>query len=73
MTAVAFLDATVLYSATTRSALLYLALAGAFRARWSAAVQDEWIAALRRDRPDIDPQRVARTRSLMDTHSRRPR
>jgi hypothetical protein len=36
------------------------------RARWSAAVQDEWIAALLRHRPDIDPQRIARTRTLKD-------
>ena len=68
MTPVAFLDASVLYPATMRSVLLYLATAGAFRARWSAAVQDEWVAALRRDRPDIDPDRLARTRLLMDTH-----
>jgi hypothetical protein len=46
---------------------MYLAISGVFRARWSAAVQDEWIAALLRDRADIDPRRVARTRLLMDT------
>ena len=67
MRTVAFLDASVLYPATIRSALMYLAVAGAYRAHWSASVQNEWIAALLRERPDIDPQRVARTRSLMDT------
>jgi len=67
VTAVAFLDASVLHSATIRSVLMYLAVGGLFRARWSAAVQDEWIAALLRDRQDIDPQRLARTRLLMDT------
>lgn len=68
MTAVAFLAPAFLYPATIRSVLLYLAISGLFRARWSAAVQDEWTAALLRDRPDIDPQRVARIRFLMDTH-----
>jgi hypothetical protein len=68
VTTVAFLDASVLYPATIRSVLLYLAVSGVFRARWSTAVQDEWTAALLRDRPDIDPGRVARTRLLMDTH-----
>jgi predicted nucleic acid-binding protein len=67
VTPVAFLDANVLYSATTRSVLMYLAIRGMFRARWSASVQDEWIAALSKDRPDLDPQRLARTRQLMDT------
>jgi hypothetical protein len=63
---VAFLDANALYSATTRSVLMYLAVGGVYRARWSAAVQDEWIAALLRFRPDLDPARLARTQDLMD-------
>ena len=67
MKMVAFLDASVLYPATMRSVLMYLAVAGTYRARWSAGVQDEWIAALARDRPDIDPERLERTRLLMDT------
>jgi hypothetical protein len=66
VTAVAFLDANVLYSATTRSVLMYLAIGGVFRARWSAAIQDEWVAALQASRPDIDQARLARTRRLMD-------
>jgi len=66
VTPVAFLDANALYPATTRSVLMYLAVGGVYRARWSAAVQDEWIAALLRFRPDLDPARLARTRDLMD-------
>jgi len=65
---VGLLDASVLYSATMRSVLLYLAVGGCFRARWSAAIQDEWSRTLLRDRPDLDPERVARTRGLMDAH-----
>lgn len=67
MRVVALLDASILYPATMRSVLMYLAVAGTYRARWSAGVQDEWIAALSRDRPDIDPRRLERTRLLMDT------
>lgn len=63
---VAFLDASVLYPAMTRSVLLYVALTGSYRARWSDAVQDEWMRALLRNRPDIDANRIARTRALMD-------
>ena len=64
----AFLDASVLYPASVRNLLMRLALAGLFRAKWSAEVHQEWIGALLRDRPDLSPQRLARTRELMDAH-----
>jgi hypothetical protein len=64
----ALLDASVLYRATTRSILLYLAVADVYRARWSAAIQDEWVAALLRNDASIDPARIARTRALMEEH-----
>ncbi len=63
----AFLDASVLYPALLRDLLIRLALHGVFRARWSAAVQDEWVSALVRNRPDIPQARIERTRRLMDT------
>jgi hypothetical protein len=63
----AFLDASVLYPALLRDILIRLALRGVFRARWSATVQDEWVAALIRNRPDIPQARIERTRRLMDT------
>jgi len=62
----AFLDASVLYPALLRDILLRLALRGVFRARWSSTVQDEWVAALIRNRPDIPQARIERTRRLMD-------
>lgn len=68
MTVVAFLDANVLYSATLRSVMMELALAGAFRPLWTDRVHDEWTAALRRDRPDLAADRIARTRALMLAH-----
>jgi hypothetical protein len=63
-----FLDASVLYPALLRDILMRLALHGLFRARWSARVQDEWIAALLRNRPDLLRARIERTRDMMNTH-----
>jgi hypothetical protein len=64
----AFLDASVLYPAMTRSVLIYLALADLYRPLWSEVVHDEWTRNLLKDRPDIDPARIARTRHLMMMH-----
>lgn len=68
MTVAAFLDANVLYPATLRSVLMELALAGAFHPLWSERVHDEWTRSLQRDRPDLSPDRIARTRALMLAH-----
>lgn len=68
MTVAAFLDANVLYPATLRSVLIELALAGAFHPLWSERVHDEWTRSLQRDRPDLSPDRIARTRALMLAH-----
>ncbi len=65
---IAFLDASVLYPATLRNLLMYLAVAGVFRARWTDKVQDEWTTALLRDRPDLDAVRLAHRRTLMDDY-----
>ena len=67
---VAFLDASVLYPAPLRDLLLELAVSDFYRAKWSDAVQDEWIRALLRNRPDIPATRLGRTRRLMDAHVR---
>ena len=64
---IAVLDASALYSAPIRHLLIALAIRGAFQARWTAAIQDEWTQALLRDRPDLDARRIARTRFLMET------
>jgi hypothetical protein len=48
---------------------MHLALTGLFRARWSAAVHEEWISALLRRRPDLSRQKLERTRRLMDEHA----
>ena len=68
MKVAAFLDASVLYPSVTRSILMHLAAFGTYQPLWSDAVHDEWVAALLRNRPDLSPTRIARTRALMDAH-----
>jgi predicted nucleic acid-binding protein len=65
----AFYDASVLYPSELRNLLMHLALTGLFRAKWSAAVHEEWICALLRRRPDLSRERLERTRMLMDLHA----
>ena len=65
----AFYDASVLYPSELRNLLMHLALTGLFRAKWSAAVHEEWISALLRRRPDLSRQKLERTRRLMDEHA----
>lgn len=62
----AFFDANVFYGARLRSLILHLAQTKMFRARWSEAVHDEWIGNLVRNRPDLTPASLERTRRLMD-------
>jgi predicted nucleic acid-binding protein len=63
---VAVFDACVLYPAALRDLLVRLAMTGLFRARWSDDIHDEWIAAVRRERPDITREQLQRTRDLME-------
>jgi hypothetical protein len=62
----AFLDSNVLYPVSLRNLLLRLALAGLYRARWSADVHEEWIRAVLKDRPDIPRERLLDIRAAMD-------
>ncbi len=61
-------DACVLYPAPLRSFLMYLALTGQFRARWSNDIHDEWIRNLLKQRDDIKPEKLDRVRELMNAH-----
>src|SRR5208282_6095093 len=63
-----FLDASVLYPASIRNLLLYIAGARLYRPLWSARVHEEWIAALLRNRPDLTRRQLNRTRELMQAH-----
>lgn len=48
------LDACILYSAPLRDLLIELAVGDLFRAKWSADIEEEWVRAVLRDRPDLD-------------------
>jgi hypothetical protein len=48
---------------------MHLALTGLFRAKWSAGVHEEWMAALLRNRPDLSREKLERTRMLMGQHA----
>ena len=60
------LDACVLYPAPLRDLLLELAATGLFRAKWTDQIHDEWIRNLLANRPNTRPERLARTRELMN-------
>ena len=62
----AFCDANVLYPAPLRDFLMHLALTGAYRARWSALVHDEWKRNLLSSRSDLTRAQLDRTSALMD-------
>ncbi len=46
--------------------MIELATAELFQARWTDKIHEEWIENLLKDRPDLDRDRLHRTRSLMD-------
>jgi hypothetical protein len=63
-------DACVLYPAPLRDFLMRLALTDLFRARWTDMIHDEWIRNVLAQRPDLKPEDLERTRSLMNAHVR---
>jgi hypothetical protein len=46
---------------TLRDLLMWLALSGAFRTRWSAQIHDEWKRNLLENRPDLTSEQIDRT------------
>lgn len=60
----ALLDSCVLYSAVVRDVLMLLAR-DFYSAKWTVDIEGEWSARLLENRPDLNPDRVARTRELM--------
>ncbi|KAA0890157.1 putative toxin-antitoxin system toxin component, PIN family [Pusillimonas sp. ANT_WB101] len=59
-------DACVLYPAPLPDFLMWLALSGRFRARWSAQIHNEWKRNLLLKRSDLKPEQLDRTSALMD-------
>ena len=64
--ATAVYDANILYQAPLRDLFIRLAQAGLVRARWTDTIHDEWLGNVLKDNPQLSPERLARTRTLMN-------
>jgi hypothetical protein len=62
-------DACCLYPAPLRDLLMELATAELFRAKWTAAIHDDWMRNLLLDRPDLTREKLERTCALMNEHA----
>jgi predicted nucleic acid-binding protein len=60
----ALLDACVLFPIATADALLSLAATGLYAAKWSTAIENEWVAAASRKHPHL-ADRLGNRRDLM--------
>jgi hypothetical protein len=59
-------DACVLYPAPLRDVLLELSVEGIFRARWTDQIHDEWIRNVLANNSKVTPEKLQRTRELMN-------
>jgi hypothetical protein len=59
-------DASVLYPAPLRDLLMWVAIKGLVRAKWTDEIQEEWLRNLLERRPDLDEHRLRRTQALMN-------
>jgi hypothetical protein len=59
-------DACVLYPAPLRDLLVQLAATRIFRAKWTDLIHDEWTRNLLIKRPDLNAEKLARLRVLMN-------
>ena len=59
-------DACVLYPSIVRDVLMRVAIEGTVHAHWSDQILDEVFRNLKKNRPDLDPAKLDRTRSLMN-------
>ena len=59
-------DACVLYPAPLRDFLMWLALSGRFRARWTQEIHREWKRNLLKNRTNLTIEQLDRTSELMD-------
>lgn len=58
-------DACVLYPAPLRDLLIRVGMLGIVRVRWSEAILDECFRSILKQRPDLKPGALGRTRELM--------
>ncbi|MCI0384182.1 PIN domain-containing protein [Streptomyces sp. CNQ085] len=65
MAFVVLYDANVLYPSTLRDLLVSIAQDGLAQAKWTDHILDETFRNLKAKRPDLDPDRLDRTREVM--------
>lgn len=65
MSFVVVYDASVLYPSVLRDLLIRIAQQGLVQGRWTGEILDEVFESLQRNRPDLDPVALKRTRELM--------
>ncbi len=67
----AVLDACVLYPIACTDALISIAAEGIYAAKWTRQIENEWMAALERNRPDLvgrmEKRRDAMRRAVLDS------
>ncbi len=61
-------DANILYSAVLRDLFVELALTEIVEARWTEEIHSEWMRNVLANRPDISPDRLTRTKNLMNLY-----
>lgn len=59
-------DACLFYPAPLRDLMIRLAQTRRFHARWTEEIQREWLAALLRNRPELDKTKLQRTTTLIN-------
>lgn len=59
-------DACIFYPAPLRDLMVRLAMTREFRARWTLQIQEEWIRALLRSRPDLQEKSLRQAAKNMD-------
>ena len=59
-------DANILYPAPLRDLFIRLGQAGLVRAKWTETIHDEWVRNVLKDNPRLSPERLERTRNLMN-------
>lgn len=62
----AVLDACVLFPIATADALVSLAVAGLFSAKWTVAIEDEWLAVAERRHPGLSGRFTTRRDAMRD-------
>lgn len=62
----ALLDACVLFPLAMTDALMSLATAGFFAAKWTTKIEEEWIRAIERQRPDLQGKLDVRRDSMRE-------